>query len=207
LVVDVRGTPDAQPVAPLATLLQAASLTEQIQLHIAPSAFTQVNWPVNQAIVAELLEGVDKRELHTFADLYSGIGNFSLPLLARGLTGVGVEESPLSVALARLAASKHGFTLGHFIAEDVANTVRSWAQEARRFDLVVVDPPRSGATQTTAAIAAIAQRYLFLCACDPVTFARDIRDYLAAGFQLESLRIHDMFPQTHHFEVTAWLRR
>jgi 23S rRNA (uracil1939-C5)-methyltransferase len=186
------------------TQTQTLAHAKSVQLRIAPQAFTQVNWEVNQAIVRELLDGAKARGLCSFADLYCGIGNFSLPLLHAGLRGVGVEDNTRAVALAREAALSQGLT-GEFVAGDVARNVEQFQQSGREFDLVVVDPPRSGATNATRAIAALAQRQLFLCACDPVTFARDLAHYLAAGFRLESLTLYDMFPQTHHFEVTAWL--
>jgi 23S rRNA (uracil1939-C5)-methyltransferase len=74
-------------------------------------------------------------------------------------------------------------------------------------DLVIVDAPRSGVVAGIESIAALSGDSIFVCACDPVTGSRDIARLCALGFELESVALYDMFPQTHHFEVVAWLRR
>jgi 23S rRNA (uracil1939-C5)-methyltransferase len=189
-----------------AELRQPVRLGPSLELTIAPGAFTQVNWPVNEAIVRELTMRAEAEHCTTFADLYSGLGNLSIPLLSLGMQGVGVENNALAVTLAHETTQQRGLK-GEFLASDVARTAQGWAVQGRTFELVVVDPPRSGVGKAAPDIAALASKFLFICACDPVTFARDLKQYLSAGFTLESLTLYDMFPQTHHFEVTAWLSR
>ena len=73
-------------------------------------------------------------------------------------------------------------------------------------DLVVLDPPRAGAgVETTRALAALRPRALAYVACDPASFARDLRVLLDAGWSLERLRGFDLFPMTEHVELVALL--
>ncbi len=174
------------------------------RLWFAPGTFTQVNWQVNQHIIRDLLERVGQLEVRRFLDLYCGAGNFSLPLLAQGLDGVGVESNPTAIAAA-VAASKHQRLGGHFSAEDVQQAVGRLIREGHTFDLILADPPRAGFKDVAPLLRRLAPKYLFVCACDPVTFARDLRCLTENGFELQQLRAYDMFPQTHHVECTAWL--
>jgi tRNA/tmRNA/rRNA uracil-C5-methylase (TrmA/RlmC/RlmD family) len=75
-------------------------------------------------------------------------------------------------------------------------------------DVVVLDPPRSGAGRDLmAAIAAHARRAIGYVACDPATLARDLRVALDAGWRLTGLRAFDAFPMTQHVECVAVLSR
>lgn len=187
---------------------------EGCYLLAAPGTFTQVNWAVNRALVDEVTEGARRRGVRSFADLYCGSGNFSLPLgaAARGdharpaLQGKGVEVSPASIAAARRAADEQGLSGLVFEVGDVARVARRWADAGERFDLVIVDPPRAGAKGALDAIVRLTARALVMVSCDPATFARDLRELGRRGFVLEEVLAFDMFPQTHHVECLAWLR-
>jgi tRNA/tmRNA/rRNA uracil-C5-methylase (TrmA/RlmC/RlmD family) len=75
-----------------------------------------------------------------------------------------------------------------------------------RPELVVLDPPRSGAGRDVmAAIVALAPRAVGYVSCDPASFARDLRVALDAGWELRALRAYDCFPMTHHVETVALL--
>ena len=177
-----------------------------VQLRAPGAAFTQVNWPVNTRLVQALLDGVVERADKTFCDLYCGAGNFSLPLFAHGLTGVGIEGSKVAIAAAKRAATEQGLAAARFIAGDVRDAFTKLPR-TERFELVVLDPPRSGAREVLPELLRRAPRHIAYCACDPVTLARDLRTLCDSGYALEQVTGFDMFPQTHHFETLAWLRR
>jgi 23S rRNA (uracil1939-C5)-methyltransferase len=177
-----------------------------VELRASGAAFTQVNWAVNQLLVQALLDGAEQREVSSFCDLYCGAGNFSLPLLARGLSGVGIEGSKSAIAAAKRASTEQGFARAHFIAGDVKEVLAKLPRTAS-FDLVVLDPPRSGAREILSELSSRAPRHIAYCACDPVTMARDLRTLCDSGYTLTAVSGFDMFPQTHHFETLAWLAR
>jgi 23S rRNA (uracil1939-C5)-methyltransferase len=185
---------------------QRFDLPNGVELRAPAHAFTQVNWPINRAIVSALLAGAERRGARTFLDLYCGAGNFSLPLFARGMSGVGVEAARGSIAAAERAARAANFENARFIAGDV-RAVLAQLPPSERFDLVLLDPPRAGAREILAELTRRAAPHIAYCACDPVTLARDLRTLCDSGYALEEVTGYDMFPQTHHFETLVWLRK
>lgn len=176
------------------------------ELRAAPAAFTQVNWAVNQKLVDAVVEGARARDARRFLDLYAGAGNFTLPLLAAGLSGVAIEHTDAALAAAERSARERGLAGGTFLSGDVGARLRRLVQAGVRFDLVVLDPPRTGARDVLPWVIEIAAPHLALCSCDPVTLARDLKTLARAGWKLESVTGFDMFPRTHHVEALAWMR-
>ena len=140
----------------------------------------------------------------TALDLYSGVGLFALRL-ARGFTHViGVEENELSVEFARKNAKASGLDNVEFIADPVKRFLQ--AGNSDKADLVLLDPPRSGAEPET--IRRIAERRpkdISYVSCEPSMLARDLRVFLDSGYSIKFISILDMFPQTHHVETVVRL--
>ena len=180
-------------------------------LQAAANSFTQINWAVNAELVRAVLAGAESRGCHQFIDLYCGIGNFSLPLAAAGLTGVGVEQDADAVLLAGAAADAQNVEGCHFVSASVESWLADGASELaappRTAELVIADPPRRGLKEVALPVAKLASRYLCLCSCDPVSLGRDLRVILDEGFELQQIVLFDMFPHTHHAETLVWLAR
>ncbi|HTV26147.1 MAG TPA: RsmD family RNA methyltransferase [Polyangiaceae bacterium] len=184
---------------------QRFDLTDDAFMLSAPAGFVQVNWEVNRRLIGEVVAGAAQRAVGTFLDAYAGSGNFSLPLLARGLRGLAVESNASAVAPLVEAVRRQGFD-AELVVADAAAHARVLARAGRSFDLVLVDPPRAGLGAGLEPLAGLARHWFSMCSCNPVTLARDLRRLLDLGFELEALRAFDMFPQTHHVEALAWLR-
>jgi 23S rRNA (uracil1939-C5)-methyltransferase len=202
-----QATSAVVPIRPETAPLRNLPLPYDVSLRARAGAFTQVNWSVNRALVMAVVEGARERGARTFVDLYAGSGNFSLPLAACGLTGVAVEAAAASTALAETATKAQKLQGLEVMWEDVVEAVTALARRGRRFDLAVLDPPRAGAKDVIAPLAALGPRSVAYVACDPVTLARDVKLLVARGYELQSVTAFDMFPQTHHVEVLAWLSR
>jgi 23S rRNA (uracil1939-C5)-methyltransferase len=172
----------------------------------APGGFTQVNEEVNRILVGRVLQEASRVGAQTFLDLYCGSGNFALPLLSRGLSGVGVELAREAIGGARAAAAAQGWS-GEFFAEASESYVRRATASGQRFDMVVVDPPRAGAKALVSSLLGLLSPLLLMVSCDPVTLARDLRLLVDGGYKLRSVEGFDMFPQTHHVESLAVLER
>ncbi len=177
-----------------------------VTLRVPPGGFTQVNWPVNEALVAHVVDGAKARGVQTFLDVYCGAGNFALPLARAGMRGVGIESSGAAIAAARRAAGDAGLENVQFRAGDAAEQTEKSAGDAERYDLAILDPPRAGCREVLGSLIGTAPAHICICACDPVTLARDLRTLVDAGYALTDVTVFDMFPQTHHCETVAWLR-
>jgi 23S rRNA (uracil1939-C5)-methyltransferase len=188
-------------------LAQTFPLPERVELRALPGVFTQVNWPVNVAIVEAVVAGARERRVERFVDAYAGAGNFSLPLLAAGMRGVSVERDPRAVGCARAAALALGLDDAGFVVDDAARALAGLTRKEERFDFVLLDPPRSGARDTLASVVKLAPPAIAMCSCDPVTLARDLATLCRSGYRLDGVRGFDMFPQTHHLEALAWMTR
>jgi 23S rRNA (uracil1939-C5)-methyltransferase len=186
-------------------LFQRYDLTSETFLYAPAGAFVQVNPAANRTLVETVRDGALSRGHASFADLYAGAGNFSLPLLAAGFTGVAIEQHLPSVLCARRAAREQGLDESTFETGSVRDAAKRWIAAGRRFDLVLADPPRAGIKQGLDAIARLAARHIAICSCNPSTLARDLAELERHGFEIEELLAVDMFPQTHHVEVLAWL--
>lgn len=174
-------------------------------LTVPADAFVQVNWELNRLLVEALVQGAVARRCTRFLDLYAGAGNFSLPLLESGLSGVAVEGIGSAARAAGRSLSELRLP-GEVVSGEVGACVQRLLEERQSFDLVVLDPPRSGAAEVVTRLGRLAPRHVAYCSCDPVTLARDLRELCAQGFSIEQIRAFDLFPGTHHFETLVWLR-
>lgn len=169
-------------------------------------AFWQVHPAAADTLAAAVIQLLEPAEGESAWDLYGGAGLFAAALAARvGPTGpiTLVESAPLAVSAARenLADLPQ--------IEVVAARVEA-ALSRRRIagpvDLVVLDPPRSGAgADVVRAIVAAQPRAVAYVACDPAAFARDVRTFALAGWRLTALKAYDCFPMTQHIECVGLL--
>ena len=164
-------------------------------------AFFQVNRRLVDALVERVTAGHSGRLAW---DLFAGVGLFARQLAARFDRVVAVESAPS--ATAALEDNLHGTAGAAVKAETLAFLRRSRMGE--RPDMIVVDPPRTGlGTETCALLAEIAAPAVAYVSCDPATLARDLRTLIASGYQIESITLADLFPQTFHLETVVQLRR
>lgn len=175
------------------------------ELRACPQTFSQVNWPVNLRLVTDLLAAAQARAVTRFVDLYAGAGNFALPLLAAGATGLAVERSRTAVRLGERSARARGLDPQIFRASAAEDFAPRLAIELPEPDLVLLDPPRAGSKAVLGAVTAARPRWIALVACDPAALARDLRILLERGCSLGPIAAYDMFPHTHHLETVAWV--
>ncbi len=160
---------------------------------------------VNRWLVDALVERVTAGRRGALAwDLFAGVGLFARRLTASFARVVAVESAPS--ATQALAANLKG-THGIPIRATTLDFLRRDHQGVRP-DFIVVDPPRTGlGAEITALLAGVAPPALAYVSCDPATLARDLRALTASGYQIESVTLADLFPQTFHLETVVHLRR
>ena len=196
---------------------------------VSARGFWQVHPGAAATFVDAALEALAPREGETALDLYSGVGLFAAALaesVGPGGKVVAVESDgdAVAAAAANLAARPSVLALRARVddAFGVARPKRSGpgsrAQRSRklrrhpllplRADVVVLDPPRTGAGKDVVAqVVALEPRAVAYVACDPAALARDTASFLEAGYRLSGLRAFDAFPMTHHVECVALFER
>lgn len=178
-----------------------------VRMPFRPTDFTQVNAHINEVLVRRALRWLDPRPGERVADLFCGLGNFTLPIAARGARVVGIEGNRTLVERAAANAALNG--LGERCEFRTANLFEidtgRWS-ELGRFDAVLVDPPREGAIELVKAIAegdAKPARIVYV-SCNPATLARDAGVLVhSGGYALRAAGAVNMFPQTSHVESMA----
>jgi 23S rRNA (uracil1939-C5)-methyltransferase len=164
------------------------------------SSFFQGNRFLTGALVKAVL---DAAEGDRVADLYAGVGLFSVALAARGAHVVAVEGDPVASGDLLSNAGPWRERL-RVVRGTVEASISTFAHES--FDALVVDPPRTGLSpEALAGILTIRPARLVYVSCDPPTLARDIAKCVAAGYAVGSVRAFDLFPNTHHVETIVGL--
>lgn len=171
---------------------------------VAADGFWQVHPGAPRVLVETVLDVLAPRPGERALDLYSGVGLFSVFLAeAVGETGrlLAVEGDRRATELARENLAPFGW------AQAVPGRVdRVLGRRRGRADVVVLDPPRTGAKRAVVdAVAEHRPRAVAYVACDPAALARDLTYFAARGYELRDLRAFDLFPMTHHVECVALL--
>lgn len=166
---------------------------------VSPWSFFQSNWELNLRAVEILLENLGSVDGKKIIDLYAGAGNFSLPLASKAGRIVAIEENPNSVKDGERNLSSNNITNVKFINAKVEKA-------GLKSDVLILDPPRPGLTDRTvkAILEAMPDRVVYI-SCNPSTLARDLKK-LATGYDIESVRLMDFFPNTYHIETMTFLR-
>jgi len=169
-------------------------------------SFSQVNFRQNRRMVDKVLSWVSSRSVNRVLDLFCGNGNFSLPLAGLADSVLGLESYGKSIELARYNALHNGITNTTFSCEDSSCGVASLAAKNIIFDLVLLDPPRTGADAVVREMHRLQPECLVYISCDPPTLGRDLALLQKTGFRVESVQPVDMFPQTYHLESVTLLK-
>lgn len=192
----------------LRPLLEEELLSYQVDgfyMFFQPGDFIQVHAAQNRRLIAQTLLLCGEGGLAW--DLFSGIGNFTLPLSRVFKQVKGAEVMAMTVGQAEKNARRNRVANVVFLRENLfgeAGIARLKGLD--RADLVLLDPPRTGAEKLCRGLAKGAQRIVYI-SCDPATFARDAAILVNGDYVMESVQPLDLFPQTRHVEVMALFRR
>ena len=165
--------------------------------------FNQVNREQNRKLVATVIEMTEARAAMAVLDLFCGVGNFSLPLARRGARVTGVDADPLAIAAATRNANRMRLTDAQFIPMNAAETARFLDRARYRPDVIILDPPRSGAADLVELIARLRPPSVVYVSCDCATLVRDLRALHSYSYEVKQVRAFDFFPNTHHAEVAV----
>jgi 23S rRNA (uracil1939-C5)-methyltransferase len=166
---------------------------------ISGGSFFQVNRFLIDRMVQEVVNGFRGS---TAVDLYSGVGLFTLPLATRFERVRAVERSVSAIRDLEFNAKVHGVAVEaeKGSAEDFLRRMNDTP------DLILADPPRAGLGKEAAAeLLRLRAPNVVIVSCDPTTLARDLKTLLTT-YELESITLIDLFPQTYHLETIVKLR-
>lgn len=187
----------------LSCLISPTSPLLPFRLNWEVGGFCQVNLLQNERLIEHVIKCCKPDSNLQILDLFCGMGNFSIPLAQ--LTGslVGVEGQGASIRQARNNSDGAGLANTDFIKGDIGFVCDQLIEEGRKFDIIVVDPPRHGITGLWPKMAKLTTNRLVYVSCDPATLVRDIHKLREHRFYPVSLVPFDMFPQTHHIETVT----
>ena len=168
-------------------------------------SFFQVNRFLLPELLATVLHAANVSEGNSLAwDLYAGAGLFSRPLAQRfsSVTAVEIAE-PAATALAQPKLANL-----RAVKATTLDFLRNAVVERDRPDVVLLDPPRTGAgTEVCNLLGRIAAPHIVYVSCSPTHFAQELELFGRHGYEIASLDLFDLFPQTEHLETVAVLAR
>lgn len=178
--------------------LELKYVKTDVTLKLQPGSFSQVNWAMNERLVEQVIERVGQGSCESCWDLYSGAGNFAVPLAWRGYSVVAVEGDR-RLALAGAAAAKEHKLRVQFLCSSVEKFLRD--NTGSFPDVIVADPPRDGLKKAAEMLPKT--KRLILISCHLPSFVRDARVLCDRGWRLLEVVPFEMFPLTNYVELMS----
>jgi 23S rRNA (uracil1939-C5)-methyltransferase len=185
-------------------VLTSIEVEPGLVLELDADLFTQANHAQNRSLVSCVMQRAALFDGARVLELFCGAGNFSLPAARRGACVTAFDSDPLAIT----AASANAHRLGladrlQFSAIDAKGTAQFLLRAGYRAQLLLLDPPRSGAAELMSSIVKLKPLRVIYVSCDVATLARDLKALRGSGYRLNFVRAFDFFPNTHHAEVVA----
>ncbi|WOV86680.1 23S rRNA (uracil(1939)-C(5))-methyltransferase RlmD [Sporosarcina oncorhynchi] len=177
-----------------------------IDFEISARSFYQVNPEQTEVLYKQALDYAQLSGGEMVIDAYCGIGTISLFLAKQAKEVYGVEIVPQAIEDAKRNAELNGLDNAHFEAGAAEDVIPKWYEQGKRFDVLVVDPPRKGCDEKLLqTILTYKPKRVVYVSCNPGTLARDLRILEDGGYKTQEIQPVDMFPQSSHVESVAWL--
>ncbi|MBU5344153.1 23S rRNA (uracil(1939)-C(5))-methyltransferase RlmD [Caldifermentibacillus hisashii] len=168
--------------------------------------FFQTNPTQAQKLVDLAIEMGQPKKNEKMIDLFCGVGTFSLPFAKQVKELSGIEIVETSIESAKRNAKDNGITNTHFLARDARHGIDEVIDSFGTPELLLLDPPRSGAGgKVMRKIGRAQPERIVYVSCNPDTFATDMKELRPFGYQLELVQPVDLFPHTVHVECCALL--
>jgi 23S rRNA (uracil1939-C5)-methyltransferase len=204
--VQPRGPDSAVPFYPSHDGVLYYRLPEfALELGFSPTEFTQVNAAVNAVLVRRAMSLLAPQPGERIADMFCGLGNFTLAIARSGASVVGFEGARELVARAQANAARNGVSAtAEFRQADLFRIDGASLAALGRFDRMLIDPPRDGAVALIKALSGDAPRRIVYVSCNAATLARDAGVLIHVnGYALTAAGVVNMFPHTSHVESIA----
>jgi 23S rRNA (uracil1939-C5)-methyltransferase len=175
---------------------------------ISPKSFYQINPVQTEKLYNKAMELAQLDENTKVLDAYCGIGTIGLVAAKTAGNVIGVELNPDAVKDAIANAKRNNEKNARFYCADAGDFMETLAAEGEKFDVIFMDPPRSGSSRKFIDSLAIAdpKRVVYI-SCNPETLARDLQYMIKKGYKVKKICPVDMFPHTNHIECVVLLCR
>ncbi|BEU88085.1 23S rRNA (uracil(1939)-C(5))-methyltransferase RlmD [Selenomonas sp. TAMA-11512] len=178
----------------------------KLSFHVSARSFFQVNSEQAERLYQKAMDYADLTGRETVIDAYCGTGTISLFLAQRARKVYGIEIVKPSIVDAQKNARDNNIKNVEFIVGDATKVIPRLYREGVRADVVVVDPPRAGCTETVLrTVADMQPQRMVYVSCNPASLARDLAILTELGYKTQEVQPVDMFPQTSHVEVCTKL--
>jgi 23S rRNA (uracil1939-C5)-methyltransferase len=174
------------------------------EVRLPPGAFLQASREAEAVLVGLVRQSVGRAK--RVADLFAGIGTFTLALAASAEVDAFEQDEAAIAALGQAARAAPKLKPARTFARDLFRAPLS-ARELARYDAVVLDPPRAGSKAQAEALAASKVPKIVMVSCNPGTCARDLRILVDGGYRITRVVPIDQFLFSPHIELVAVLER
>lgn len=181
--------------------------TDNFDLNCLISDFTQPSWTTGNALVKVVLDWIKSLKINTAIEFGPGVGQFTLPLLANGLSIRAFENNPKAIEFLKVNAElNHLQKKLEILAGDFQRNPYN-SDPHTNCDLALVNPPRSGLKNFVNTVKDTKSRYCIYVSCFPESMQIDLAKLVESGYVIKAAKIVDQFPQTHHYESCVLLER
>jgi 23S rRNA (uracil1939-C5)-methyltransferase len=188
----------------IAQRVKPTVMVGRAQLALPPGSFLQATLASELALARLVQDHVGNAKI--IADLFCGLGPFALRLAERARVIAFDADAGAIAALKQAANMTSGLKPIDAETRDLFKRPL-YAQELKRVDALVFDPPRQGAEAQARELAKSAVPVVVAVSCNAATFARDVRLLVDGGYRLKSVTPVDQFRHSAHIEIVAKLER
>ena len=178
------------------------------RFRISPKAFYQINPTQTEVLYRKALDFAELTGTEKVLDAYCGTGTIGIIASPKAGTVVGVELNADAVKDAKVNAELNHVKNITFFEDDAGKFMVKAAKKGEKFDVVIMDPPRAGASlEFLRCLTFLAPKKVVYVSCNPETLARDLSFLTKNGYRVKKIQPVDMFPHTEHVECVVSLVR
>ena len=179
-----------------------------VRFQISAKSFYQVNPIQTEVLYSKAIEMTKLKGDETVIDAYCGIGTIGLIVSSKVKNVIGVELNNDAVKDAIKNAKMNNIKNAYFYNDDAGEFMVKLADEGKKIDVVIMDPPRTGSDEKfLSSVVKLSPEKVVYISCNPETQERDLRYMIKNGYKVMEIQPVDMFPQTVHVEAVTLLTR
>ncbi len=178
------------------------------RFRISPKSFYQINSIQTEKLYTRAIELAGFKGNETILDAYCGIGTIGIIASDKVKNVISVELNSDAIADAKINAKLNDIKNVEFYNCDASDFIENLAQNNKKIDAVIMDPPRTGSDKRFLnSVAKLAPKKLVYISCGPDTLARDLTYLNNKGYKAKKVELFDMFPMTKHCEAVVLVER